>query len=56
MRLGYFSTLVRLIQKFEEISVAQLLDLVKKELHASGSSKSVSKFIFIYFFECKSTS
>lgn len=48
MRLGYFATLVRLIPKFEEISVAQLLDLVKKELHASGSSKSVSNISIIY--------
>ncbi|XP_026488898.2 myb-binding protein 1A-like protein [Vanessa tameamea] len=40
MRLGYCATLVSLIHQFEEINVQQLLDLVKKELHANGSSKS----------------
>ncbi|XP_045503386.1 myb-binding protein 1A-like protein [Colias croceus] len=39
-RTGYFATLVSLLTKFPEITVSQLLELIKKELHASGSSKS----------------
>lgn len=42
-RTGYFATLVTLLSKIDSITVAQLLELVKKELHANGSSKSVSK-------------
>ncbi|VVD02152.1 myb-binding protein 1A-like protein [Leptidea sinapis] len=40
LRTGYFATLVNLLQRFDDITVSQLLDLVKKELHANGSSKS----------------
>ncbi|CAB3246386.1 unnamed protein product [Arctia plantaginis] len=40
MRTGYFATLVTLLSKFEQVSVAQLLELAKKELHSNGSSKS----------------
>lgn len=42
MRTGYFATLVGLLKKFESVTVTELLGLVKKELHANGSSKSVS--------------
>lgn len=42
MRTGYFATLVLLLKKFDSVSVTDLLQLVKKELHANGSSKSVS--------------
>lgn len=50
MRTGYFATLVTLLSKFEQVSVAQLLELVKKELHSNGSSKSVSiKFKCVIF-------
>lgn len=44
MRAGYFATLVTLLVKFEQIPVSQLFDLIKKELHANGSSKSVSLY------------
>ncbi|KAM3963956.1 LOW QUALITY PROTEIN: MYB binding protein 1a [Aphomia sociella] len=40
MRTGYFATLVAVLNKFNEITVPQLLELVKKELHANSSSKS----------------
>ncbi|XP_075984226.1 MYB binding protein 1a [Anticarsia gemmatalis] len=40
MRTGYFATLVALLSNFEQVSVAQLLELIKKELHSNGSSKS----------------
>ncbi|XP_004926906.1 myb-binding protein 1A [Bombyx mori] len=40
MRTGYFATLVALLTKFDQITVTKLLELVKKELHANGSSKS----------------
>ncbi|XP_022112489.2 myb-binding protein 1A [Pieris rapae] len=40
IRTGYFAALVSLLSKFPEITVTQLLELTKKELHASGSSKS----------------
>ncbi|XP_063541250.1 myb-binding protein 1A-like protein [Cydia strobilella] len=39
IRTGYFATLVTLLKKFQ-ITVAQLLGLIKQELHANGSSKS----------------
>lgn len=42
VRTGYFATLVGLLTKFDQITASQLLELIKKELHASGSSKSVS--------------
>ncbi|XP_072934528.1 myb-binding protein 1A-like protein [Epargyreus clarus] len=40
LRTGYFATLVNLLMKVDQINVSQLFDLVKKELHASGASKS----------------
>ncbi|XP_026740402.1 myb-binding protein 1A-like protein [Trichoplusia ni] len=40
MRTGYFATLVALLSNFEGITIPQLLELVKKELHSNGSSKS----------------
>ncbi|XP_045771179.1 rDNA transcriptional regulator pol5 [Maniola jurtina] len=40
LRMGHFATLVCMLTRFNQITVSQLLDLVKKELHASGSSKS----------------
>ncbi|CAG5044426.1 unnamed protein product [Parnassius apollo] len=40
MRTGYFATLVELLIKFEQIPISQIFELVKKELHANGSSKS----------------
>ncbi|XP_068623401.1 uncharacterized protein Mybbp1A [Battus philenor] len=40
MRTGYFATLVTLLIKFEDIPVSQIFDLIQKELHANGSSKS----------------
>ncbi|CAG9791369.1 unnamed protein product [Diatraea saccharalis] len=40
MRTGYFATLVTVITKIKSITIAQLLDLVRKELHANNSSKS----------------
>ncbi|CAG9104701.1 unnamed protein product [Plutella xylostella] len=40
MRSGYFATLVTLLSKFEDITVTKLTELLKKELHANGSSKS----------------
>lgn len=42
MRTGHFAMLVALLTNFEQISVSQLFELIKKELHANGSSKSVS--------------
>ncbi|KPJ15976.1 hypothetical protein RR48_10022 [Papilio machaon] len=40
MRTGHFAMLVALLTNFEQISVSQLFELIKKELHANGSSKS----------------
>ncbi|XP_013167683.1 PREDICTED: myb-binding protein 1A-like protein [Papilio xuthus] len=40
MRTGHFAMLVALLNNFEQISVTQLFELIKKELHANGSSKS----------------
>ncbi|KAJ0173013.1 hypothetical protein K1T71_011189 [Dendrolimus kikuchii] len=40
MRIGYFATLVALLSKVGNITATHLLDLVKKELHSNGSSKS----------------
>ncbi|OWR55017.1 putative DNA polymerase v [Danaus plexippus plexippus] len=40
LRMGYFAALVTILTRFPEITVTQLLELIKKELHASGSSKS----------------
>ncbi|XP_060806524.1 myb-binding protein 1A-like protein [Amyelois transitella] len=40
MRTGYFAALVTLLKKHSQITVSTLLDLIKKELHASKSSKS----------------
>ncbi|XP_021182445.3 myb-binding protein 1A-like protein [Helicoverpa armigera] len=40
MRTGYFATLVALLSNFDDVTIAQLLELVKKELHSNGSSKS----------------
>lgn len=47
MRISYFATLVSLLKNFCSITATQILDLVKKELHASGSSKSVSEHIVL---------
>ncbi|KAJ2942826.1 hypothetical protein O0L34_g15014 [Tuta absoluta] len=38
IRTGYFATLVALLTKFEQITLPNLFDLTKKELHASSSS------------------
>ncbi|CAH0696839.1 unnamed protein product [Spodoptera exigua] len=40
MRTGYFATLVTLLTNFEQVTISQILELIKKELHANGSSKS----------------
>ena len=42
MRTGYFATLVALLSNFEKVTIPQVLELIKKELHSNGSSKSVS--------------
>lgn len=44
MRTGYFATLVALLSNFEKVTIPQVLELIKKELHSNGSSKSVSIF------------
>ncbi|KAI5634074.1 DNA polymerase phi domain-containing protein [Phthorimaea operculella] len=38
IRTGYFATLVALLTKFEHITLANLFEMTKKELHASSSS------------------
>ncbi|XP_026755011.2 uncharacterized protein LOC113515073 [Galleria mellonella] len=40
MRIGHFATLAVILNQFNNITISQLLDLVKKELHANSSSKS----------------
>ncbi|XP_049879214.1 uncharacterized protein LOC126376095 [Pectinophora gossypiella] len=40
VRTGYFATLVALLTKFDQITISQVFELAKKELHANGSSKS----------------
>ncbi|XP_063833184.1 myb-binding protein 1A-like protein [Ostrinia nubilalis] len=40
MRTGYFATLVTLLSKIDNVTVSELLQLVKKELHAGNASKS----------------
>lgn len=41
IRSGYFATLVAFLTTIGNVSVSELLELVKKELHAGNSSKSV---------------
>ncbi|KAJ8711363.1 hypothetical protein PYW07_008605 [Mythimna separata] len=40
MRTGYFATLVALLSNFDKVNISQVLELIKKELHSNGSSKS----------------
>ncbi|XP_059049194.1 myb-binding protein 1A [Achroia grisella] len=40
LRTGHFATLVTILNQFNKITVSDLLELVKKELHANSSSKS----------------
>ncbi|RVE50248.1 hypothetical protein evm_005083 [Chilo suppressalis] len=40
IRTGYFATLVTLLTRIKSVTITQLLQLVKKELHANNSSKS----------------
>lgn len=42
IRTGYFATLTSILKYFDSITLTEVISLIKKELHASGSSKSVS--------------
>lgn len=50
-KIGFYTVLVALFNSVEDISVSDVFEHVKKELHSSGSnSKSVSNLKYLTFF------